>query len=94
MTLRRYAAKRDANEPGLRDELADAGWFTLQISGPDLPDLIACKAGRMYLVEVKSEDGAIKRGQKAMADVLSHFAIHVIVARTSEEFLRAVGDLH
>jgi Holliday junction resolvase len=93
MSLHRYAAKRDSNEPGLREALGDAGWFTFQISGPDLPDLIACKGGRMHLVEVKSKDGKVKRGQRAMAGVLLLFGIKVIVAHTAEEFFRAVDDI-
>jgi hypothetical protein len=96
MTLSRFAphkGKRDANEQQIRDELADAGWLTQPISCEDWPDLLAFKGGRIHLVEVKTEDGRLDGGQKAVIALLALFGVKVIVCRTSLEFLRAVGDV-
>jgi len=100
MSLRRYAAKRDAAEGPLRAGLADAGWLTQPLSIKDWPDLLCAKGGRLVLCECKSDrkvshqkgDGR-SEGQRACHALLLMFGVKCIVATTVEEFLRAVGEL-
>jgi hypothetical protein len=93
VTLRRFAKKRDANEPAFRDELAACGWLTQPLSIKDWPDLLCARAGKLVLCEVKSKHGKLKPGQTDVLLLLAMFEIEVIVARTSEEFLRKVAIL-
>ena len=71
------------------------------LSKKDWPDLLVAKYGRgLRLVERKwkrptSEGGRHKVSdeQRAVHRLLLLFGVEVIVCDTSEEFLRAVGDL-
>lgn len=40
MTIHRFAARRDANEPEIRKRFAHHGWHTEQVSGAGMPDLM------------------------------------------------------
>jgi len=95
MSLFRRAAKRDGNENPIRAQLAQCGWLTQCLSIPDWPDLICVKGGRMWLLEIKNPQarGKVTNGQKVAHELLAQFGIRVIVARTAEEFLAAVGDV-
>ena len=88
---KRYA-RRDANEAQIRDELADCGWLTQPLSMQDWPDLLCAKGARLVLCEIKTEEGTLSDGQIACHQLLALFGVKVIVARSSEEFLRAVGE--
>jgi hypothetical protein len=85
---------RDANEPQFMKDLADAGWLSVQLFAKDFPDLICMKGGRKELVELKTEEGRVKRGQADMHRLLLLFGVEVRVVRSATEFLRAVGDIH
>jgi hypothetical protein len=96
MSLRRYNPKRDANEQSIVNEICEAGWFVERISKPNWPDLLCAKAGRLVLCEIKNPDGRdrISAGQLELHRLLLLYGVKVVVARSAEEFLRAVGDLH
>jgi len=59
----RHNARRDRNEPEIVEALEAMGFHVDRISGKGLPDLLVAKAGRMWLVEVKTPKGTFKPAQ-------------------------------
>lgn len=53
MSLHRYAAKRDENEPQVVRVLEACGWKVEKLSGKGVPDLLCGWHRKMMLVEVK-----------------------------------------
>lgn len=66
MSIRRHAARRDANEPAIVDALEAIGVFVRRLSEPGLPDLL-CYHPRegIRLLEVKMPAGKLTAPQKA-----------------------------
>jgi hypothetical protein len=100
MSLRRFAARRDANEAQIRQCLGAMGWLTQPLSIKDWPDLLCARGGRLVLLEIKaqrptSEGGrhGVSKGQSDVHELLTRFGIVVIVARSAEEFLEAVDPV-
>lgn len=61
----RHNARRDGNEKAIVDALEAQGFVVDRISGKGLPDLLVSKAGRQWLVEVKTPKGIFKPAQIA-----------------------------
>ena len=87
--VRSYGAKRDTAEPGIITALEAAGYTVVQLSQAGLPDLLVIRAGRYWMIEVKSRPTRITPAQKRFAalNVPCPFAI----VRDESEALRAVG---
>lgn len=90
----RWAAKRDANEPEVRQALELAGWKTFQLAMPGWPDLL-CVRGRppsvrVRLVEVKTKSGRLNPAQVLFFPILAAVGLPVAVVRNREEALEAV----
>jgi hypothetical protein len=90
LSIHRRNARRDANEPEIRQALKDIGANVYQVSGKGLPDLIVIFRGRAFLLEVKTETGELTDPQsdfmKANADCEM-----VGVVRNVDEALRLIG---
>ncbi len=81
----RRASKRDANEPSIVQALLFAGCRVYPLDRPY--DLLVLRAGRLYLLEVKSKRGTLTPSQEAlMAE-----GWPVTVVWEPEQALRAVG---
>jgi hypothetical protein len=96
MTLHRFAARRDDNEPEIRKRFAHHGWHTEQLSGKGMPDLLAmiarsaATAGKRCkpeyaLVDVKEPTGKPTAAQVLKWQSLKDKGIPVYVARTPED---------
>lgn len=64
MTLKRFAARRDASEPDIIKALRACGFSVQQLSGTDVPDLLIGKHGVTRVVEVKTGKRALEEGQR------------------------------
>lgn len=93
MGLNRRAAKRDANEPEIIGGLEGCGWLVKQLSIPDWPDLIAFKAGRTVLIEVKDGKNEPSEGQRETAGVLMRYGVRIYLARELDGLLRSLGEI-
>jgi Holliday junction resolvase-like predicted endonuclease len=64
--MRSYAARgqRDKAEPDVIDTLKRLGWSVLRVSVKNGPDLVASKAGRTCVIEVKTGKKALRPGQQ------------------------------
>lgn len=71
--LRRYANKRDANEPEIVWTLQSLGCIVHRLDKP--VDLLVLFRSRVFLVEVKTKKGKLTAEQQAFADF---WPIHVI----------------
>jgi hypothetical protein len=101
MSLHRYAARRDDNEPEIRARFARHGWHTEQVSGAGMPDLIAWPPEHGHpltwprqsalLVDVKTPTGGFKPAQVKKWTALASKGIPVYVARTEAEVDAIVG---
>lgn len=66
MSLRRFDAKRDANEPAIVDALEDIGVTCYRISEPGLPDLLVWTQREGFrLIEVKMPGKKLNIRQQA-----------------------------
>jgi hypothetical protein len=82
MSLKRWAARRDANEEPIVQALRRCGaevWF---ISGAGAPDLLVKYRNRIYAGEVKTATGKLRASQGAFP-----------VWRTPDEALREIGAI-
>lgn len=64
MTLKRFAARRDANEPEIIQALERIGVQVWQISGSGVPDLLTFRQGIWLPVEVKMPGGELTVAQR------------------------------
>lgn len=96
MSLHRYAAKRDDNEPEIRKRFAHHGWHTEALSAKGMPDLIVFPRPhgmqglpdtetRSVLVDVKDKGGAPTKAQVEKWTALHAKGVPVYIARTTED---------
>ena len=86
----RYAAKTDANQQEIIDDLRKAGacvYPTHRIGG-GFPDLVVGIRGANYLLEVKTADGTLTPAERKFFD---GWIGQAAIVRTSEEALIACG---
>lgn len=62
MSLNRWAARRDANEPAIVDALEACGFSVYRLGKP--ADLLLGKHGITRIVEVKTDDGELTPAQR------------------------------
>jgi RNA-splicing ligase RtcB len=99
MTLHRFAARRDANEPEIRSRFAHHGWHTEALSGTGMPDLLCLgdiqplawrrsthpHVRQVVLVDVKTPKGGFKPAQEKKWTALRAKGIPVYIARTADD---------
>ena len=84
------ARRTDANQRDIVAALRMAGCtvHSLHAVGQGCPDLLIGRADKNYLLEVKTEEGKLRRSQEQW---IAKWRGHVAVVRTIEEALEAVG---
>ena len=84
------AKRTDANQAEIVDALRAAGCtvVSLHAVGRGVPDLLAGRAGRNYLLEVKTGEGASTPAQRLWR---AYWCGQQAVVRSAEEALQAVG---
>lgn len=90
MSLPRYAARRDRNEPDIVEGLEACGWECRRLSSDELPDLL-CRhrgSGQLALLEVESGDYKRRRTAEQRAMLA---AWNIPVVKTLDEAIRALG---
>jgi len=55
MSIPKYAAARDENEPEIIEALEYTGWTVCQVNQTGFPDLVCGRPGKVMLVEVLGE---------------------------------------
>lgn len=83
MSVNRWAAKRDANEPAIVKALQAVGVEVWKISGKDKPDLLTRYRGRWLPLGVKMPKGALTAGE--------HQGVKWPLVRTVDDAFEAVG---
>lgn len=73
MSIRRYNAKRDANESGIIAALEALGCVVYRLDTP--VDLLVLYRGAVHLVEVKTKRGTLTKGQSLFAE---NWPIHIL----------------
>lgn len=63
MTIHRFDAKRDSNEPSIVEVLEAGGYTVDRVSAKGFPDLVVSKHGRAWFVEVKRPKGRFTPSQ-------------------------------
>jgi hypothetical protein len=89
MSINRYAAKRDKNEPDIIRALEALGCKVWPLSQPRIPDLLVLSNGTWYLLEVKEGRNSLTEGQELFIDMAG--AENVGIVRTPEQALAWVG---
>ena len=80
--------RRDSNEKSIVDALRKVCERVERISGPDLPDLLAHRAGLWYPMEVKTAKGGFTKRQQ---EAESHGKTPYPVVRSIDDALKVVG---
>lgn len=89
MSVKRYAAKRDANEAAIIAALRDCGAAVIQLSDKGLPDLLVGVAGRTILAETKQRRGKLTPAQQ---DFIANWnGGEIWVIRSVEDALDMIG---
>jgi len=89
----RLAARTDRNQAAIVKALRAAGCRVLSLAsvGHGCPDLLACRADQVYLLEIK--DGRKSASRRKLTPAQKHFhqAWPVAIVKNESEALRAVG---
>ncbi|HZJ65905.1 MAG TPA: hypothetical protein VFD36_20500 [Kofleriaceae bacterium] len=86
---RRYAARRDDNEPEIVRALQQVGASVYRLDECGIPDLLVGWCRKMFLLEVKSPKGTLTKAQRDFRD--SWKGPRALIARTPEAALIAIG---
>lgn len=89
MSLQKYNARRDANEPAIVKALQKIGVFVTRMAKP--VDLLCIHRSRVVLAEVKTATGKLEPAQK---DFIAEAGLHgyeIRVWRTVEEAVNEFG---
>ncbi len=78
MSLNRYAAKRDKNEPEIIEALERAGWLVRQLSTKGIPDLLCIRGSAVMLLEVKMPGKKLNDAQSGFFNLLQGAPIWVV----------------
>lgn len=89
MTMPRYAAKRDANEPELAEYARCLGWMLTKLDEPC--DWLGLHRGVWYPIEIKTEHGQLTAKQQ-----MFHVDAHkrngrILIWRTKDDVDRDSG---
>ena len=86
------AAKVDTNQPEIVEALRAVGAtvFLLHRVGHGCPDILVGYQGKNYLLEIKTEHGTLTPPE---ARFIADWRGQVLVVRTIEEAMRAIGAL-
>ena len=91
MSLKRYAARRDTNEPPIIEALRGVGAGVQQLSGtPGLPDLLVSFRDVNYLMEIKTEKGKLTPDEIRW---IENWKSPVYIVRTPERALEIIGAI-
>jgi hypothetical protein len=89
MSVRRRAAKRDANERAIINALASIGATVVQVSETGFPDLVVGYSGITWLMEVKAPGKGLTADQQDFHKVWRGSHIHMV--ESVEQAFRAIG---
>lgn len=90
MSLKRYATKRDANEPEIIQTLRAMGCTVQQVSIKGCPDLLVGFRGLNFLLEVKTAKGVLTSDEYAFFETWEG---QVELVRTPDDALKAIGAI-
>ena len=88
----RWDAKTDANQAEIVQALRDAYCSVLPMHrlGQGAPDLAVGRGGKVYFLEVKTDNGKLTSDEQEFMD---EWRGHYAIVRTPEEALKAIGVL-
>jgi hypothetical protein len=89
MSIHRYAAKRDQNEPELVLAAERLGAKVWRLSTPC--DLLVLFGGQWFPVEIKSTDGRLTKPQREFVTEADLRAGQVLVWRTIQDVINSLG---
>ena len=92
MSVHRYSAKRDANEPEIIKALTQAGASVQKLSDSGVPDLLVGLRGKTFLLEIKAGRNGLNDVQKTWHNEFWRGEPPIIVRSIGEAF-HAVGLL-
>jgi Holliday junction resolvase len=89
----RLAARVDSNQAAIVAALRQVGCRVLSLAsvGRGAPDLIACRAEKLYLLEIKDGAKSASRRQLTPAQKRFHQAWPVAIVKNEHEALAVVG---
>ena len=88
----RWAAKTDANQKAIVQALRDAYCSVLPLHrvGQGCPDLAVGRGGKVYFLEVKTDNGKLTPAELEFQQM---WRGHYAIVRTPEEALKAIGAM-
>lgn len=93
MSVHRYAAKRDENEPDIIKALRAHGCVVWQLSGKGIPDLLVLQKGKKWLADVKMPGKPTTKPQEdAWEEAATKARCSVFILRTPEDAARMLNN--
>lgn len=86
MSMPKYAAKRDANEPEVIKFARRLGWGLWKLDEPC--DWLGCRRGTWYPIEIKGEDGTLTANQQIFHRDAFNMGAQVLVWKSTDDVLR------
>lgn len=93
MSVHRYAAKRDENEPDIIKALRAHGCVVWQLSGKGIPDLLVLHKGKKWLADVKMPGKPTTTPQEdAWEEAATKARCSVFILRTPEDATKMLNN--
>ena len=92
MSIHRWDAARDNNEPAIVAAFKAAQCVVWPISGAAIPDLLVGIQGRWIVVEVKTPTGRLTGPQEAFFDIARLRHLPAYVCRTVDDVARILEN--
>jgi hypothetical protein len=93
MSVHRYAAKRDENEPDIIKALRANGCVVWQLSGKGIPDLLVLHKGKKWLADVKMPGKPTTKPQEdAWEEAATKARCSVFILRTPEDAVKMLNN--
>lgn len=90
MSINRYNAKRDKNEPEIVKALQAVGALVVRVSGRGVPDTLVIFREQAFLLEIKGEKGTLTEPQVEFFKLVGRVA-NIGVVRSIDEALAFIG---
>jgi hypothetical protein len=93
MSVHRYAAKRDENEPDIIKALRAHGCVVWQLSGKGIPDLLVLHKGKKWLADVKMPGKPTTKPQEELwEEAATKARCSVFILRTPEDAVKMLNN--
>ena len=88
-----YAKRADKNQPELVKAMRDVGAmvFVTHRIGKGFPDCVVLFRGKVYLVEIKTENGTLTEDEEMFMHECEHHGVKYWIVRNVDDCMKMLG---